>query len=476
MASIADTERRMRELRAEMRRTEQQIAAQASAVTEQNQQALRRLHDQTARDMSQWQGQLEAQYGGMLQLSVDTMQTQLRTAHEQMQQEYQRLRAEQLAALAEERQKQQETAESLEALRAALEQERAYFQETAERVCTETAVQLRDQLSGNPVAWFFPQHAALYRETLRTAQDYARQGFYQTAIAIAETLSLRMQTDLILTQREFMRWLNYFSVYISALLTEHRLLWETCPDIPGQSPEFYERLGLLSHRLTQEQADMLSGGRLAPLMQQHNAEYGITETLRAAGVLDDSGELHTDRLLQYMQEHPEGAASLDAVSLYNRAEHITARLGTVTAIAAEIRSRLVCADQRIRLCEMLMQTLRDDYGFDGDEPTAEYADPEAEYGAIVIGMTDLPGDISIEIQIIPLRQEATGSWYNCIGFLLRGDYIDGLRAELSQFFEAVSADNGIPVDRSQAPADATEAQRRALYANQFRVRLNGHAE
>ena len=193
---IAQIQREMEQAQHELRRVQAAMEKQRAEITAANRRELEELARQTGERLRERDKQVQKQYEAMLEKSVSAQETRLEQEFRSYQAKYEQLAVQLRGALAQEQQKTEE------ALLAQKQFEQAYFarrdfsRQRAEEVCTRTFTQVREALRTEPLEWCSTGCSERFRTALANMEQWMKEGFYESVIAIGENVNKRSLLSL----------------------------------------------------------------------------------------------------------------------------------------------------------------------------------------------------------------------------------------------------------------------------------------
>ena len=461
---IEELRRRQLSLSAELERAQRELGQTRQMLTAENRLALEQLRSDTERRLASRDQSLRQSYDTLLRETSSAQEAALEQEFRQYQQQYADVTAELEAALAREHQQ----TEAL--LLRQREFERAYYarQEYAQeraaqsKRSAESAVQ---QAADNaPIDWFLPGHIDLYSQRLRELGQWMTNGFFESVIGIGENLILNVRLDVLETEKQYRRWLHYFTVIRSVLDAQRTLLFDTAVRVPDDLTRFARSRDIHDGIMGEETLAYWSDGAYRELTGRYEQTRLELRDFELHGTLD----LDESALRAYMIAHPEQSARLQPEQLYRLAVQLTAQLADAEETVRRMRQRMQAFEERMVLLEALRTALRQaGYPVTGTELTGKPGE------ALRIRFSDHLYTMEFEVLLIPLLRRADSLWVNQAVCTIPDDCGPERQEELTHCLADVFTARGIALAFREVRDEQDAQERLALAVTDMQMKING---
>lgn len=463
-ARISQIEREMADAERELRRVKAAMNAARDEVAEQNRRQLAALTAQTEERLRQRDQHVQKQYEAMLEKSVSAREKLLEQEFRSYQAKYEDLAGQMRAALAEEQRKTEE------ALLVQKKFEQAYFarrelaQKRAEEVCAAAFSQVREILRTVPLEWFTAGCTERYRTALQNMEQWMKEGFFESVIAIGENLRLSIQLDELQAEERCRKWFHYYQTLYGALDAEHRLLFETAVRVPEELGTFRSVEHIVDSTMQSEQLAFWSDGSYQKLLEEYSTNRAEMERFQ----VDGAPLANVQAARQFMIAHPELSASYSEMQLYGSAMKTAQRMERTEQQIRLMHSRMRCYDERRRLAKELTGAL-----LTGGYSAAWKRLFNDKASTLGICFRDSMNVLGMEIYFIPVLRRADNSWVNTVSCALPRDAAAHTLDEIRHILAEVLVTQGIGIDYGELNSEQEAAERVRILTTDSRLRING---
>ncbi|MBE6848626.1 MAG: hypothetical protein E7502_01815 [Ruminococcus sp.] len=461
---IAQIQREMEQAQHELRRVQAAMEKQRAEITAANRRELEELARQTGERLRERDKQVQKQYEAMLEKSVSAQETRLEQEFRSYQAKYEQLAVQLRGALAQEQQKTEE------ALLAQKQFEQAYFarrdfsRQRAEEVCTRTFTQVREALRTEPLEWCSTGCSERFRTALANMEQWMKEGFYESVIAIGENLQLTISLEVLQAQAHCRRWFHYYQTLHGALAAEETLLFETAVQVPEELAVFEKAEKIIDHRMQPEQLAFWSDGSYEARLNG----YSSRRTELSQFQPDGRTFATLEEAKTFMVAHPELSANYSEMQLYGTAMKTAQRMEQTEQEIRLMQSRMRCYDERRRLLKSMTQALKSA----GYAPVWRqfFHDRASSLGACY---QDSMNIFALELYIIPVLRRTDSQWVNTVCCALPPDAEEQILDEVRHLLAEALAPYGIGMDYAVLRGEQEPAERVRLLTSDSRLRING---